>query len=166
MISAAATQLSCPLMALMITSRRVFARASRHTCRSIFSIVRHYRSWRTCLNVYDPDISYVYDMTPVVACPSGSRDVIRFGTRRRPRLTPPRTKLLDYAGRTRDTFISPDRQNFVEFRNGFQIHAAHRNCAPQKATARHLQALFASRLPTLAPTETNCGAHFRTIGAH
>jgi predicted fused transcriptional regulator/phosphomethylpyrimidine kinase len=48
-------------MALMITSRRVIARASRHTCRSIFSIVRHYRSWRTCLNVYDPDISYVYD---------------------------------------------------------------------------------------------------------
>jgi hypothetical protein len=54
-------QLSCPLMALRITSRRVIARASRHTCRSMFSIVRHYRSRRTSLNVYDPDISYVYD---------------------------------------------------------------------------------------------------------
>jgi hypothetical protein len=44
-----------------ITSRRSFARASRHTCRSTFPIERHYRSRRTCLKVYARDISNVYD---------------------------------------------------------------------------------------------------------
>jgi len=39
-IAAACTQLICLVMALVITSRRVMARASRHTCRSIFSIAR------------------------------------------------------------------------------------------------------------------------------
>ncbi|MGO9062351.1 MAG: hypothetical protein ACLQU2_34070, partial [Candidatus Binataceae bacterium] len=41
--------------------RRVIARASRCTRRSIFSIVRPYSTARTSLNVYAPDISYVYD---------------------------------------------------------------------------------------------------------
>jgi hypothetical protein len=62
MISAACTQLTCLGMALVITSRRVIARASRRTRRSIFSIGRYYPSRRSSLNVYDPDISNVYDM--------------------------------------------------------------------------------------------------------
>ena len=45
----------------MITSRRVIARASRCTRRSICSIVRLYSTARTSLNVYALDISYVYD---------------------------------------------------------------------------------------------------------
>ena len=60
-ISAACTQLSCLLIALVITSRRVIARASRYTRRSMFCIQRPYRSQWTCLNVYAPDISNVYD---------------------------------------------------------------------------------------------------------
>src|SRR5271166_598779 len=60
-MSAAATQLSCPAMALMMTSRRVIARTSRRTHRSICSIVRRYSARRTSLNVYAPDISNVYD---------------------------------------------------------------------------------------------------------
>jgi hypothetical protein len=52
------------VIALVITSRRVIARASRHTRRSMFCIQRPYRSQRTCLNVYAPDISNVYD-TPI-----------------------------------------------------------------------------------------------------
>jgi hypothetical protein len=59
--AAACTQLSCPSIALMMTSRRVIVRASRHTRRSIFSIVRPYPTGRTSLNVYAPDISDVYD---------------------------------------------------------------------------------------------------------
>src|SRR5271166_1077277 len=62
-MSAAATQLSCPAMALMMTSRRVIARTSRRTHRSICSIVRRYSARRTSLNVYAPDISNVYDIS-------------------------------------------------------------------------------------------------------
>jgi hypothetical protein len=62
-ISAACTQLSCLVIALVITSRRVIARASRQTRRSMFCIQRPYRIQRTCLNVYAPDISNVYDNT-------------------------------------------------------------------------------------------------------
>ena len=39
-IAAACTQLSCLLIALVITSRRVIARASRHTRRSMSCIER------------------------------------------------------------------------------------------------------------------------------
>ncbi len=60
-ISAACTQLSCLVIALVITSRRVIARASHHTRRSISCIERLYRTRRTSLNVYTPDISNVYD---------------------------------------------------------------------------------------------------------
>jgi hypothetical protein len=59
--AAACTQLSSPAIALVITSRRVIARASRCTRRSILSIARLYSTARTSLNVYAPDISYVYD---------------------------------------------------------------------------------------------------------
>jgi hypothetical protein len=55
------------VIALVITSRRVIARASRHTRRSMFCIQRPYRSQRTCLNVYAPDISNVYDSVPLIA---------------------------------------------------------------------------------------------------
>jgi len=46
----------------------VIAHASRHTRRSLFCIEWPYRSQRTCLNVYAPDISNVYDtgMVPTV----------------------------------------------------------------------------------------------------
>jgi len=54
-------QLSCLVTALVITSRRVIARASRHTRRPMSCIERLYRTRRTSLNVYDPDISNVYD---------------------------------------------------------------------------------------------------------
>jgi hypothetical protein len=56
------------LIALVITSRRVIARASRQTRRSMFCIQRPYRSQRTCLNVYAPDISNVYDTRRSGAC--------------------------------------------------------------------------------------------------
>ena len=49
------------VIALVITSRRVIARASRHTRRSTFCIEPPYRTRRTSLNVYDPDICNVYD---------------------------------------------------------------------------------------------------------
>jgi hypothetical protein len=39
-ISAAATHLSCPSIALVITSRRVIALTSRATCRSMLPIAR------------------------------------------------------------------------------------------------------------------------------
>jgi hypothetical protein len=51
------TQLSRLAIALVITSRRVIARTSR----SISCIERLYPSRRSCLNVYAPDISDVYD---------------------------------------------------------------------------------------------------------
>jgi hypothetical protein len=60
-ISLACTQLSCLPIALVITSRRVIARASRPTRHSMPSIERLYRTRRTSLNVYAPDISIVYD---------------------------------------------------------------------------------------------------------
>jgi hypothetical protein len=44
-------------------NRRIIARASRCTHRSMLSIERLYSKARTSLNVYDPDISNVYDMT-------------------------------------------------------------------------------------------------------
>src|SRR5208283_2356992 len=59
--SAACAQLNWPTIALVITSRRVIARTSRRTRRSMFSIARLYPTRRTCLTVYAPDISYVYD---------------------------------------------------------------------------------------------------------
>jgi hypothetical protein len=46
---------------LVITSRRVIARASRHNRRSVFPIERHYPTRRTSLNDYAPEISNVYD---------------------------------------------------------------------------------------------------------
>jgi len=64
-ISAACTQLSYLVIALVITSRRVIARASRPTRRSTFCIEPPYRSQRTSLNVYDPDISNVYDTSRI-----------------------------------------------------------------------------------------------------
>ncbi len=60
-ISLACTQLSCLVIALVITARRVIARASHPTRRSRSSIERLYRTRRTSLNVYTPDISNVYD---------------------------------------------------------------------------------------------------------
>ena len=60
MISAAATQLGCRPIALVITSRRVIALASRATRRSMFPIARLYSLWRTSLNAYDPDIFSAY----------------------------------------------------------------------------------------------------------
>ena len=60
-ISLACTQLSCLAIALVITARRVIARASRPSRRSISSIEPLYRTRRTSLNVYAPDISNVYD---------------------------------------------------------------------------------------------------------
>ncbi|MBV9181221.1 MAG: hypothetical protein JO356_07910 [Acidobacteria bacterium] len=66
---------------MMITSRRVIARASRHTRRALFSIARHYRSRRSCLNVYDPDISNVYDsgMKSFYKPVANSAIMVRFG---------------------------------------------------------------------------------------
>src|SRR6202022_671751 len=60
-ISLACTQLSCLAIALVITARRVIAPASRPTRRSMSCIERLYRTRRTSLNVYAPDISNVYD---------------------------------------------------------------------------------------------------------
>src|ERR1700730_15158048 len=60
-ISLAGTQLSCLAIALVITARRVIAPASRPTRRSMSCIERLYRTRRTSLNVYAPDISNVYD---------------------------------------------------------------------------------------------------------
>ena len=62
-IPAACTQLSCPTMALVISSRRVIARPlsrSSGRCAGPFPIPR------TSLNVYAPDISNVYDTRRVV----------------------------------------------------------------------------------------------------
>ncbi len=60
MMSAAATQLICPLIALMIISRRVIALTSRATRRAIFPIARLYPVRRTFLSAYDPDIFSAY----------------------------------------------------------------------------------------------------------
>jgi hypothetical protein len=51
----------------------------------MLSIVRHYRSRRTCLNVYDPDISYVYDTLALVASTVlyGDAIVIALGSERK-----------------------------------------------------------------------------------
>ena len=57
---AAWIQLNCLAIALVITSRRVIARTSRRTLRSMFSIEWLYPIGRTSLNVYAPDISNVY----------------------------------------------------------------------------------------------------------
>ena len=49
------------VIAFVITSRRVIARASRPTRRSMSCIEPLYRTRRISLNVYAPDISNVYD---------------------------------------------------------------------------------------------------------
>ena len=64
-------QLNWPTIALVITSRRVIARTSRRTRRSMFSIARLYPTRRTCLTVYAPDISYVYDTNRLKPCEGG-----------------------------------------------------------------------------------------------
>jgi hypothetical protein len=58
---AACIQVNCPASTSVITSRRVFARTSRRTRRSMFSIARLYPTDRTSLNVYAADIPSVYD---------------------------------------------------------------------------------------------------------
>jgi len=60
---AACNQVNWRASTFMITSRRVIARTSRRTRRSMFSIVRLYPTGRTSLNVYAPDIPNVYDIT-------------------------------------------------------------------------------------------------------
>jgi hypothetical protein len=60
-ISAACTPLNWRAIALVTTSRRVIARASRHTRRSTSSIARHYPVLRTSLSVCAPDSCNVYD---------------------------------------------------------------------------------------------------------
>jgi hypothetical protein len=58
---AACIQVNWRAIAFVITSRRVIARTSRRTRRSMFSIVRLYRTDRTSLDVYAADIPDVYD---------------------------------------------------------------------------------------------------------
>src|SRR5579875_1569193 len=65
--TAACIHCSSPAIAFVITSRRVIARASRHTRRSVSSTARLYPTPRTSLNVYAPDISYVCDKTDELA---------------------------------------------------------------------------------------------------
>src|SRR5690242_15786541 len=61
----------------MITSRRIMARASRHTRRSMFCIERLYPTQRTCLIVYDPDISNVYDTSLAHGCEKTDKAILQ-----------------------------------------------------------------------------------------
>jgi hypothetical protein len=58
---AACIQVNWRASTFVITSRRVIARTSRRTRRSMFSIAPLYPIGRTSLNVYAADIPNVYD---------------------------------------------------------------------------------------------------------
>src|SRR5215472_2298396 len=66
---AACIQVNWRASTFVITSRRVIARTSRRTRRSMFSIARLYPIGRTSLNVYAADIPNVYDTSrPTFEC--------------------------------------------------------------------------------------------------